>query len=723
MDELMPETPDETPAMVPDNVVPESAKTVDPDAKLKALNTEIAGLIKADMTAWKSVMDTLLPDWKTNTAMRVGGISSIATDTFTGGESAAEVGGSYTSAITPDWALSKTKIANLYSTNPEVRITHEDDQYKAAVAPFAKALNYELGESRACLGDAMEEALSDVVNASGVGAVEVGYAARSRKKVVPLAAMIPTPEGPIETSQIPEEVMAGIIADHQAQGIPFPTREVDVPMSEMFYISRFSPKDLIVQSAFVGSNFDRASLIGRRGKCTWSEAKAEFGLSDEDREDVVTGMSESVEDTLKVGPETTKSPEPAVSYQKVYYWRYKFDPDEPHFDCIWKIVYVDGMKEPPVHEPWKGQVYDPRLQEYVGARRPPIRVLTLTYISDNVIPPSDSQAGRPQVLDMQMDRSQIFENRMRSRPIRWFDDTRVDEEMRDALMQGTWQGMIPVKGDGARLLGEVARASFPQENLELGHVTKADLMEVWQVGPNQTGTAGRSGQTAAETEVIQSNFSTRIGQERGRVARFVTGIAQVMAGWMVLYSKFPTLSPQERQGMTAWDMKHVLQDAVFKIRPDSTVFVDSESRIKMLLRLLNFVGKSGLINPSPIIAEIVELHGIDPGKVMIQPQTHEDKPKITLSISGKDDLQNPLTLAFLVESGQAPSMESLKKSQELLAASLIPAPPPQVQTPPMGGPPQLPPGQAPKLLEAGHPNPEWGLMPKVGKRTRDGDAE
>ena len=65
------------------------------------------------------------------------------------------------------------------------------------------------------------------------------------------------------------------------------------------------------------------------------------------------------------------------NFNEAFYWRHRFDPDEKHFKAIWRIVYVDGIDEPVIHEPWKGQQYDQQSGTYVGSCKFPIQVLTL----------------------------------------------------------------------------------------------------------------------------------------------------------------------------------------------------------------------------------------------------------------------------------------------------------------------------------------------------------
>lgn len=664
---------------------------------------DLVSRFKGRIEASKRNKKTFAARWKENVDARLGTPNTRVSE---GVQTASEV----QSEVNPDWALTKTKTANLYSQVPQVQVTHENKQYAPAIGPFAKALNYELSEKRANVGVAMEEVLNDVVNASGVGAVIVGYAARFDTVMVPA-----TEPGAPQAPQMPGMPAAAPMPPAP----PIPTQRM---VSDKFYVTRISPSDLLWPEEFTGSNFDDGDWIGHSGRMGWAEAQNDFKLTDADKEACCGDENRSAEDLRNDPEKSALSDVDKVSYDEIFYWRYRIDPDEKSFSAIYRMVFVKGRTEPVIDEPWKGQKLDPQTKKYQGACRFPIRVLTLTYITDNPVPPSDTAAGRPQVDDMRRSRADMFKNRKSSIPIRWFDVNRVDPTIQDTLMRGTWQGMIPTNGDGSRTIGEIARASYPSEDLAFDRQTKADLMESWQVGPNQAGSEAGGDVTAAESKIVQANFATRIGQERAKVAMFFLGAVEVVAGFMVLYSDFPILNDQERQSMNqAWDMKSVLPDVVLKIRPDSTIVIDSQQRIARVTQFLNVTAKSGYVNIEPLIRELAELNGFDTAEVMKQPQPPPPaEPNMSYRFTGKDDLFNPVVMAMLIKSKQAPSPEDLRAAMQLLKTAQGtqqdgPVPGTEPATDPTTGdkPPQgLPDAQ-----------PDYGLMNKVMKRSRDAGGE
>lgn len=683
----------------------------------KEIESYFRGRVKASERALQEKLGT----WRRNIEARIGKFPSLYSDGVAIMDEDVQV------EINPDWWLTKTKTANLFSLVPEVRLTHENTQYAAALGPFAKEFNYELSEKRCNVGVAMHECMNDVVNATGVAGMIVGWAARFEKRTVPKG----------DYKMLPPDA----IAKGMKLGV-IPTEKVDFPVDSKFYMERISPSDLITPVEFTGSDFDKGDFVGNRGTMSWAEGKNELRLTDAQKEDVLGATSKHTNEDLRADSQRNVLAEVrGVRYTQIFYWRHRVDPKEMYFSAIWRIVWVDGLEDPVIHEAWKGQQFDEQGKSYVGSCKFPVRVCTLTYITDNPLVPSDTEAGRSQVNDLRRSRSQMFMNRDRSRPIRWFDVNRVDPMIQASLLRGTWQNMIPTNGDGSKAIGEIARASYPSEDIAFDRATMQDLRESWQLGANQGGVSAGGEQTATETTTVQQNFATVIGQERGRAASFFLGACEVLAGLMALHSEFKTLTTEEKQRMQqAWDNKHILHDLVMKIRPDSTIMIDVEQKIQRLNRALNMTVKSGYVNPAPVIAEIWELSGVDPATVMIKPpEKPPEDPNVSYRFSGKDDLSNPMVVAMLLNRQLAPSIEQIEAAKKLLLAAQLPPSPASAEPAPggpapAGGPeapgPQPPgpgaagPAEEARVVQPNEPaaHPDWHTATKVAQRSQDAEA-
>ncbi len=547
-----------------------------------------------------------------------------------------------------DHPFTRSKHAQLFSQTPSIVLTTDTDQLKPLVGPFSQRVNKELG--KAGLGAAVDESVIDAINASGFGAVLVGYEERTEEVVVPAVDQA--------TAQLMQMV-----------GQQVPTTKTTRPTDKQFRTTHISPDDFLWPIDWAGSDFDKAPWLGRTGRMFWPEAKAAFNLKDEDREKICgTNVRR---DRIRLEPTATEQDIDVVEFDEIFFHLAQFDSTAKYFGHVQRLVFVHGLNDPVVDEPAKHQKLAPSGQ-YIGSCKYPIQVLTLDYVSDDAIPSSDSALARPQVDEVIAHRTQTILNRKRSIPQRWHDVNKMDPVTSSNLMRGTWQNSIPVKGNGEQIMGEVKRAQYPADDYRGADTAMRDASVSWGLGSNQLAAPTSSERSATETEAVQNASQTLIGYQRARVAKFVCSIAEVFGGLIALYG--------DMQGMDA-----LAVDFAYTIRPDSTVLLTADQRTKQLAQFLNLTANSGYINPEPIIAEMCALNNVDPAKVMVKPQEKKEQPNESFRFSGPD-LLNPLALAVLIESGQGPSPQSLEAAKQAILVANMPPQPPQPQEPPQGGP-------------------------------------
>lgn len=621
-------------------------------------------------------------------------------------------------AVNLDWVLTKSKVSNLFSQVPQVRLDHAPDTLAPWVSAFERKLNDTLvgGGVEA----AMDECMPDCINAAGIGAILVSYEALTEDRE------LPTSSEPVEGEEA-EMTSIPVALDHR------------------YLVQRVSPADLLWPINFTGSNFDNAPWVGRSGRLPWAEAVKLFGLKEADRESIL-GEDRTTMDKLTHDVERDKAAaDEMVGFDEVFYKENSFDVEAKSYSSIHHLVFVTGKDKPVVDEPWKGQQVGED-GTVVGAQKFPLRVLTLTYITDETIPPSDSAIGRPQVNEINKARTQMIKQRERSLPIRWYDVNRVDPAIQQSLMRGTWQAMIPVQGEGSRVIGEVARATMPNENFLFDKVAKADLEREWTVPP----TAHQTDTSKENSDNSNLPYNTMVGRERAKVGSFIIGVAEVLGGLLCLYEDPSVFG----EGFTT----AVSKTLKYSILADSTVLLDVNQRLKRLDHFVNNYAKSGWVNIEPVMKEIATLTGLDPSIVIKAPSPKPPvEPNISLRLTGVEDMLNPLALAFLIKSGQAPGPELIEQAKGLIQQAVVPpqgltmpgtpqalggfpmvpegqagppgAPPapgtapsgpplpPPVAGPPAGSP--TPPPQPPKVGEA-HPN--WTTMTALNKRTEGGQG-
>jgi len=653
-------------------------------------------------------------------------------------------------AVNLDWSLTKTKHATLFSQVPQIRLNHPPETLE--LGPWIVRFEQRVNDALRVAGieSAMDEVLPDVINASGIGAVLVSYEAITEDKEVPL----------MDPSTVPPEFQEEFQTSNTINGEPIEMTTVPIVRDKRYLITRISPSDLLWDTDFTGSDFDNAAWLGRSGKLEWAQAVNLYKLS-EDEKDKLVGDSRTVMDKLSYDSESERNvPNEKINFDEIFYQEYKYDSTAKSFSTIHHLLFIDGKDDPVIDEQWKGQ----RLEEdsILGCTKLPIRVLTLSYITDDTIPPSDSAIGRPQIDELNKSRGQIITHRDHNIPIRWFDVNRVDPTIQHSLIRGTWSAMIPVQGAGDKVLGEVSKSSMPQENFLFDNIIKQDLTEAWSIGANQLG-SGNDVETKGEGDLIESNFQTRIGRERAKVGKFFCTIAEILGGLLVLYEDPAAFG----EGFDP----AICKTLGYSITADSSVLLDSNQRLERLINFVNFGAKSGWVNLEPVFNEIAQLSGLDPASVIRPPQPEPPvKPNISLRITGAEDLMNPLVYAFLLKSGQAPEPELIEQAKQHITMVVIPAPPPPppmtevnsdgstsvveasqpeaqapvlegmqitlqpvpvapAQDPSMPQDPNMPPTPpqdivaqppAPPPPPIGGANPDYGLMPHVSQRAEDG---
>lgn len=674
---------------------PEGAMTAAPTTDPKWANAWRRRLSSA--TRYR---EDLLKDWKDNVNYRVQkpfAEASIREDTV---------------AVPEDWARSKQKAAQLMFQVPKVILTPKAPQHADAAPVFQAVLNHKLHHE--IKAEAMlDECLADVINAAGFMVSVVGIDIVTETRQVPES----------DPSQVPPEMQAALL-----QGGALPMVPMEVPIYESYSWKRISPAAFLWPAEFTGSNWDEAPWLGYETWLPLEEARKKYKLP-ADFKGASPKPALLSEDVLP-GTSRPQASDEYVKVQVVWYKRYLYSKEAKHPEELGTMVFVDGLDEPVEDGPTSWQKYvpeeiDPTTGEmipghYIGIRKFPIRVATLTYISDLAIPPSDSQAGRPQVRELIRSRSQMLRQRDRSIPVRWADSNRIDPQIMDRLQSGEWQDIIPVNGPGERVLGEIARAQYPRENFQFQNVIGSDLDRAWSLSNNQLATQGASERSATEVQVMQSAATVRLEYEKARVARYVVGGVEVLAGLVQLFADrveyVQLLGPDGAKRLEAWDRNKVQGEFAFEIVPDSGDRVDPAVRQERILKLYNLAANDPTINRPQLTRQLVESFGMDPAVILTQPPPPPpEKPNLSYRFSG-EDLLNPFVVALLTKSGEITPDEI--KAAKLLIEDATGVPMAADVAPP-AGPEGAPPAGGPSPEAAGPVEPPETVSP-ILKRAVDG---
>ncbi|MGE3341476.1 MAG: hypothetical protein AB7J46_06305 [Candidatus Altimarinota bacterium] len=684
---------------------------------------------KKDLELCKTQKKELMRDWRTNVDYRRGKAYATASDRDR-------------IAVPLDWSLTKEKEAVLFSQIPAIRVNHPPQTISEEALPWVHRFEQKLNDLaiEAGIESAMNEVLPDCINAAGFGVVIVA------REAITDTVMMPA----IDLSIFPPELQQMILSSGMLPtGEPIPMVPTPRTLDSRYTVTRISPADFLWPIAFDGSDFDKAPWIGRSGRISWAEAVQRFGLEEDEKRRII-GDSRSTEERIDWNSTASGTPAESdlfadtVEFDEIFYKAYHYDQQATNFSHIHHMVFVKGKDNPVIDEPWQGQMEDEESGLLLGAQKYPIRVLTLAYITDDAIPPSDSAVGRAQVDELNKSRTNMMEQRQHSLPVNWFDVNRVDPTIQYALMRGQWQGYVPVQGVGQNIIGSVARSSYPQDHHAIDQIVKNDLNQVWQVG---SGMFGPDVETGKEASAINSGMQIRVARERARVGKFFVGIMEVLGGLVSIFE-----DPAEiGEGFTPL----VSRTLAYSILADSTVLLDSNQRLENVMRFVNFFAKSGWVDIESLVKEAATLSGLDPAVVVRPPSPKPPvEPNISLRFTGVEDVLNPLILAFLLKSGQAPDEKLIERAKELITSSVAPpegqdpnagfgltgiegeALPSRLMSGPAGMSPdlaqlvtQLQSVKAPKEVpappppEVGAANPRWGILGRMNRRADNGDED
>lgn len=602
--------------------------------------------------------ETLNKTWVINTAYRknkvytASTVSEDATDRV---------------AVPVDWARTKNKASQLFFQVPEVKLRARHPSFEGAAALAGAALNFELDKEMK-VHIAMDEVLQDVINAAGIGVAMVGFDGSFEDVQVPA----------IDPAQYAPEQVQALVA---MNGGEMPMRTEKRLVYQCYYARRISPAQFLWPADFVGSDFQKAEWLGYDGQVPLAEALRRKWV-DEDYEAEMGDKLETVNDDLDNDNDSTPVGK-YVKYAEIFYRKTDVDPSEKDPRKFGRIVLVDGKDHPVIDEDFTWQRYSPETKQWIGMTKYPIKVLTITTMSDEAIPPSDSEIGRPQVQELNKSRTQMILQRERSAPMRWFDVNMVDEIVAEQIEKGTFQGIIPMNGPGDRAVGEVARANYPRETFQFQDIIERDLNEAWSMGPNQVGYQTQGDTSAAEANIMATAASVRLDYERVKVLRFFVELAEGAFDLMQLFQddeKFIALEgPQGQQVLEAWDRSKIRGEFAFEVKPDAAVKVDVGQKRVESLNLYKLLRRDPLVNGGEVLKSVLTAHGFDLSKAMVPPAPPTPKPINARFTMKGEDTTNPLLVAMMQNSSDKPvTPKDIDAAKEIMRLASIPFMPPEV---------------------------------------------
>lgn len=606
-----------------------------------------------------------------------------------------------------DWSRTKQKTAQLMFKLPKIIAKACRPEFRDKQAAVTSLVNTKLRKEVKAYY-MIDECLADVINAAGLMVSCIGLNQYDRVVDVP----DPTwqAEVPDETWQpeVIDEATGAVMPNPEPQGmVPNPVKQrvdqITQVLKKCFYWNRLSPASFLWPTDFTGSHWDQAPWLGYETWMLIEEAKKTFKNFPANYKPVASRpvlLSEDLQEK-----KSAQASEQWVKLQIIWYRAALYDSDAYHPDHLRKVVFLDGHDTPleqgdttwqkwvdPVDpvapvpaNPGNPALGIPATPEqpgsegtpgyYMGLTKFPIRVETLTYVSDLAVPPSDSEAGRPQVRELMKSRSQMLRQRDMSIPIRWYDSNRLDELIADGLRDGTWQDMIPTNGPGDRVIGEVARAQYPRENFQFQQVLGGDLDRSWSLSNNQLSSLNSTDRSATEVNAVQSAGQVRLDYEKERVNRYISEGAAVLFSLMQLFMEGKDYVEVVGEGGAKELVEMSRADIVgahyeFEFVPDSSDRVSIETKQANALKLFNLLGNSPTVNRPRLEEQIMELHGADPAELVVEAKEKGPEPPNISYRFGGEDLLNPMVVAIMMKAGHGLTPQDIGSAAMMIQDSI-----------------------------------------------------
>lgn len=531
--------------------------------------------------------------------------------------------------VPTDFYNSEQKKPQLFYQTPYVQVTSERREGDGISCYFQHVLNFLLGSKEANVKSTVNQSLTDVLVAAGIGPTLIGYEAKRVTKAVPTGRM--------EQVIDPVSGMASMQPALGEDGMP-ETTEVEVTIWDRYYWDRFSPAKLLIPVGMLSTEFDKGPWLGRDFDVDPQLMAQGFDLGN------IEAMGEYKDENTLASSTDKDAMRSTARGVEIWYRAMVFDPlAKP--EEIRRLVLVGGRKKDWVavaHETSKYQMFDEDGALVKGMRGFPIHPLTIRVVSDTAYVPSDVQIARPLSEERSISRSQMLRQRNRAIPVRGFDGNRVSPETIQKFERGDWQGLIkfdsPITDDMFR---ELAPAKFPNENFIFDEVNSRDLEKTWGLAANQVGVNSQASTTATQSTLVEQAKDIRMASDRTSVLEwFIRGVEK-FASLPLLFADRKRLveieGPDGAMRLEQWDKSMIQGRYAFSIKPDSSVRVNAAEERELQLRFNNLTANNPYFNQIENARELAKKFNMDPNRVTQQPPPPPpEKPKVSVSIKGDD---------------------------------------------------------------------------------------
>ena len=570
-----------------------------------------------------------------------------------------------------DFRHVESKRAQLFYQSPEVQLVpidpdHPDVPFDQLLPLRQKVLNHRLGTSGTHAKREVHSTLFDAIATSGFMILKVGYENRV-----------------VEVTTLQEGIL----------GEPPIEVKVPVPIWERCFMSRVSPKRLLIPSDFRSGDFDSAPWLGVRGRMPLSQARTQPGWSIPEG---FEGSTTKDHTTFDHGTTDQGDTDPMVEYTEIWYRASLFDRTIVHPDLFRCLILAEGVDDPVKHvdSPYQSLDEMGRLTDdsMLGS---PIHVGTLRDLSDSAYVPSDLAVGEQLVNELNKFRTQQVRGRSRRQPIVVFDTNNLDQATIQKIENNQGPVGLPAGSLAAgvdKLMAVISTGSEPRDNYTAQDYIERDWERALGVSANQQGSFTKSKRTATEARIVQGNADARVEAERDRVREwYISAVRKFDTVIQRVMTPYELTKILGQQGAALWDQWRVMPGRyVYRIQPDSGVHVDAMQHRQQVLDEYNLLRRDERVNADELLKKVALALHHDPAQFIAPPQERPPEPiKLSLAFNGEHLLlpgAGRLLLDLLTESGVKLGPDTIQRLAAIHAHQAqvqgMPPPAPQPQAPP-----------------------------------------
>lgn len=488
------------------------------------------------------------------------------------------------------------------------------------VSVHQELLNAMLGPTELHLKPTVHKVLLDVLAASGVGAVRVGYQATTE---------------PVQTEPIADPVTGMELQ---------PAQTIDVPVHEEWFVSRLSPKALLLPADFRDTDGRYLPWVGYRWQKPASQVRREYGLPEDfslpngDRQKPFFYEDDAAKPGVGGG-------DPQVTGVYLEY-RAHTRGKARHPEVVWCLSLVDGMEQPLKHGPSPNQAIgeDGRLtpDSLIGFS---VRPLWIRDLPDSAYPPSDCAVTGPLTRELNKFRTQMVMARDAAKDVILVDTEKLNPEARDQVERGTIGRYVPVEpgalaGGIDQVMKQVATASLGREHYTANDYIERDREAILGISANQSGSTTTTERSATEVQTIQKNSEARFELERQRVVAWFLDVVRAVDALIMRYGDerlaMRVLGP--RKGQFWAQFRQALAGGYrYDMQIDSGKYLDVEANRRQWLQFYQMTAQDPFANRMVLLKKLAQAWGLDAAEWIVPPEPPKPQPvNAAISFKGAD---------------------------------------------------------------------------------------